>query len=324
MQPLRRLTIEPSSQSEPTVSDSVALASALSDGSGEDTFFEFGNFSDIPESSDSSRLSLSRAFRQNSSPRGVKPFMTPNHSPIQVMTPMNAAPPVPLPILKETPKKSKPITQSPSQKKALAKISPKPEALDSSPHSPTLSSKPVPEISAPSSEEPETIRRKSSSLLRPCDPCDDDESSDEQNMDTRDDNDEKQEASEHEDAEDAENAERVEDVEDAEDVQVGAESNSYDLQSRHQIAISLLQNAFENAMQLYEDANYEYECIRKDEASSPYCPVYEQILDNYENVFHSLANKLSDTPQPPHPELEQYSTMLLHLASLIKDKQIVP
>merc|ERR1711879_208560 len=104
VQALRRLTIEPT-QTEATVSDSAALASALLDGNSEENFFDFGNFSEIPESP-ASRLSLSRAFRQNSSPLPKKPFLTPNHSPIQVATPLNAVP-ISIPTTRATPVKKK-------------------------------------------------------------------------------------------------------------------------------------------------------------------------------------------------------------------------
>ena len=378
VQALRRLTIEPSAQEEATVADSAALASALLGETEEENFFDFGNFSEIAEPSASSRLSISRAFRQNSSPLPKKPFMTPNHSPIQFTTPLNAEPlAIASPKLDSTPRQKEPVeslktleetTQTPAsiedqsfpvespeindeQPEAIEEAnSPAPPACEEPsikslmPNAPEASDTPTTPAFAPLTEEkpiqiteaeptenenePSALQELSSLLgahnqqiaetkqLLETSSIEDDEKCIRTEQQTE--QQEEQTEQQEEQTEVDQQTSLGDDVE---------ESDSYDLQIRHQVAMNLLQNAFENAMQLYEDANFEYECIRKEEPPSPYLPVYEQILDNYENVFHTLGHKLSETPAPQpsqSPQLEQFSSMLVHLASLIKDKQIVP
>lgn len=353
MQALRRLTIEPSSQDEPTIADSAALASALSDFSKEENFFDFDNFSEIPESN-SSRLSISRVFRQNSSPRGnsnsspsKKKFLTPDHSPIQVTTPLQAnAAPIPTKISLVTPKQQKmklrnkskkeekpqiindksiPKTQENTDESTTKQLENKKEDqsivsnenIDSNSNELQTTNPISPKVVVNSNNLKEKNSYSELSTLLG--------SHDKEIEETK----KLLASSEEVDDENMENDnENQTDMDQINDEDEVDDSHSYDLQMRHQVAMNLLQNAFENAIQLYEDANFEYSCIQKEETPSPYSPIYEQILDDYETVFHSLANKLSETPNPPPPaassQLNQYSSMLFHLANLIKDKQIVP
>ena len=346
VQALRRLTIEPSDEAKPIVKDSNALANALLSDPTEEDFFDFGDFSEISESSDS-RLSLSRVFREsNSSPRPQKKskflLPSPDHSPIQISTPLNSNLPCPQSNI-TTPKsilKSCPIILSPDSKEMIPKNSCN---IHEKINSPKI------EKDVSNSTEEEDIKEENEIDNIISDECEKDESIiDTSIQETESTSNTLKEisallgnhnqsiaetkellsSSEEDDIDETSN-ENIEST-DNNDIQVDEEeydeeSHSYDLQLRHQIAMNLLQNAFENAIQLYEDASFEYDSISKEETPSPYCPVYEQILDNYENVFNTLSSKLTDIPKPPstEPQLEQYSQMLQHLSALIKGKRIV-
>lgn len=346
-QALRRLTIEPSKEGDASVTDQVALSVALSSVSDDEKFFDFDHFAEIALSpADCSRLSLSRAFRSSSpstdsklsnsakktkSARLRKRSQSKQGAEESASTPMQAPPPVtaaratsiqmvasPEPSEEEQPLKdlTEPVSQEEEDDTVLMELSGSAEEKESSPAASEETD--LPESDQDSSrderdEEPSPLEPSPS----PSSCVAAGEESKEEDEQMQEDGSMVDGAPEEVDALDEHEEEQCQDD----------KAESYDLVLRHQAAMNLLQNACENALQLYDDAHYEYDLVSQEDTQSAFLPVYEQILDDYEQVFHRVGERLRQMPHSnptsSSNSLHQFSGMLRQLASMIEEKRIV-
>ena len=342
---LRRLTIEPSTGSDPAAvtTDTKVLAGVLLDSEfGDENFFDFENFSEI---SAPSRLSLSRAFRQKSPAHSSSAIQKTNND---IFLP---------PLLRSTgpadalQTESRPIQLKATEGELSSPCKNHPQTPSSAPVTPQQSEQPEEFLTPMEIEDPPHAQSIDYSVFDAESSSKQENKSDEI-LDTLDnlldDHAKNIKATKllisnstippspapivltrrHTISNDKSLLSSTPDQQPTDE----DDPASYQLLQRHQLAMNLLRDAFENAITLYDDLNIDYEQARK-QSTSQETPsefyVYEKVLDDYDNLFSSITEKLSGVPIPCHtppgsPKLGKFSDMLVQLASMLNNKRIVP